>query len=543
MTANHHWHGVRVSAHLGSELLFETVRWPYSADRWLPGTMLRRLREGVHGEGDRPWAVGLGGAVVADQTVGAELRDAVPTNSGRPLVRLRWLGKDQVALDPLHPGCEAAVVGPGEHWHWQEGELSVDLELVAVHHGGHGRAGQRSDPAFLALFMLLIVGSAQAVWVADRIGAAAQAEAAQYDHQPSPEMIARLLNQDYDGDEEGALERAERPEHEQKNQSFYLPAGNDGPMTQVGGGLEAGEEVRRDEPEDIDDEPIEDDVVADLPEMLDGQPDLVELDDAPPRPEDLLGEAEAQEPALDQRYVPAPIEKFVGWGFKDWLEVAEAPPEEKQRWARELNIARMRLQLNPDDAYALNTVGLYAYLAENRDLSQATYERMLKLHPDLPLAYNNYALTMKREGRYLEEEALYRQALALDPMDTHVLNNLAVCLAHQGRFDEALVQMDRLDEIDPDDVYAKLHRAKIYAAMGKRNKALRALSRALKDSDSLDTMHHIEFRQDIRLDPVFDGLRKDPRFARILRDAYGSEAEYLLSGGGRDGHAIGGSRG
>jgi tetratricopeptide (TPR) repeat protein len=148
---------------------------------------------------------------------------------------------------------------------------------------------------------------------------------------------------------------------------------------------------------------------------------------------------------------------------------------------------------------------------------------------------------LKREGEYIEEEALYRRALELDPSDTHVLNNLAVCLAHQERFDEALVVMERLQTINPEDSYADLHRAKIYAAMGKDRKALRYLERALDEAPELDTLHHIEFRQDLRLDPVFTGLKRDRRFEQILRDAYGDEAEYVLKGGGQT--SSGGPRG
>lgn len=545
MSNSKRWHGVRVSAHMGPELLFQTVRWPYRADRVLPVGLLQALRARTHGDGDRPWATGLAGAVVADQTVGSELRDAVPTQSGRPLVRLSWQRRDRVALAPLHSGCAPGVLEPGERWSWQDGELRVELDLVEAHVGGHSDGRQLTDPAFAALFMLLVVGSAQVVWVAQRILSSSQAAAAQFEPEPTPEMIARLLNRDYDGEEDGRLETADRPEYE-RQQSYYLPSGNEGPMERSGGGANRGDEVQREEPEDAPElaEPAPKPEAPDASDELDGVAAALELEDAPPAPAELEGAPEEPPPLEEESpYVPDPVERFIGWGFKDWLDSAEAPPEEKQRWARQLNIARMRLRLDPDDPYALNVVGLYAYLAENRELSQQTYERMLELYPDAPAAYNNYALTMKREGRYAEEEALYRQALELDPRDTHVLNNLAVCLAHQGRFDEALQTMDRLDELDPDDPYARLHRAKIYAAMGKRRRALRALDRALKNAQDLDTMHHVEFRQDIRLDPVFDILRQDPRFARILRDAYGEDAEYLLSRGGRSGHASGGSRG
>ena len=40
---------------------------------------------------------------------------------------------------------------------------------------------------------------------------------------------------------------------------------------------------------------------------------------------------------------------------------------------------------------------------------------------------------------------------------------------------------------------------------------------------ALDTLHHIEFRQDIRLDPSFAKLRETRRFRAILLKYYGDD--------------------
>ena len=113
-------------------------------------------------------------------------------------------------------------------------------------------------------------------------------------------------------------------------------------------------------------------------------------------------------------------------------------------------------------------------------------------------------------------------------MDTHVLNNLAVCLAHQQRFDEALVVM-LLQTINPEDLRRSAPRQDLRCD-GQGPKAPPVSGTRLKTFPP-DTLHHIEFRQIIRLDPVFTGLKGDRRFEQILRDAYGEEAEYVLSGG------------
>jgi len=40
----------------------------------------------------------------------------------------------------------------------------------------------------------------------------------------------------------------------------------------------------------------------------------------------------------------------------------------------------------------------------------------------------------------------------------------------------------------------------------------------------LDTLHHIEFRQDIRVDPSFRRLRQTQRFHALLVRYYGNDA-------------------
>ena len=78
----------------------------------------------------------------------------------------------------------------------------------------------------------------------------------------------------------------------------------------------------------------------------------------------------------------------------------------------------------------------------------------------------------------------------------------------------------------------------------KEEKAYRLLRRALDGVAALDTLHHIEFRQDIRIDPAFATMRKQRRFEHLLRRYYGDDAEFLVSGpDGRSPLGQGGRRG
>jgi len=337
------------------------------------------------------------------------------------------------------------------------------------------------------------------------------------------EYLHRLLAKDYDGFEDGALQMKERPEAEKKAERAYLPAGNKGPVDEaMGGAAETSREpVRSPDSEDLE--------VPD-PKTEEEQPlyakDVGEpMEEPPPDPQeadDGTVDADLPEPTEEARD-ELPSEEEEGWGIQDWYDEQDAIME-RVEIEYMMAVADRRLKIDPDDPQALSILSYYQYLAEDFDDAIETYDRYIELNPDDAAGYNNKALVYKRRGEYEKEEALYRVALSLEPDDVTAINNLAVNLAHQGRHDEALSWMEQLEQLDPDDPYADLHRAKIYAEIGDDDKALHFLDKALRGMEALDTLHHIEFRQDIRVDPSFESLRRSARFRGILVKYYGKDS-------------------
>ncbi len=457
--------------------------------------------------------------------------DAVPTPHGLALATVHWAPrKDPVLVDHQDDDKKIVLDAKGD-WRWRHD--AVELDLQAQHREVARRlpTDPLGDIGLVVVALALYVGMLQArTFIEVMPGQAAPGADA---YEISPELIARLLERDFEGADQGVQPRVDRPELDQDHRGVYLPVGNQGVLSRTGGGATQGDEVHRTDPVEEEDESLP---IADvLPE--EGE-DLFAME-AAPEPEQFLPPA-AQQPSpdpvdLDQADELAtrshdPMERFIGWGFRDWMDAAEQQKKLDPAVERQLRIARERLRLDPDDFGALQVVGHYAYLAEDVELCRSAYQRVVELYPQETAGYNNLALTYKRDGDFEKEEALYRKALELEPTDPVVLNNLAVSLAHQGRFDEALSLMTLLEEIDPDDPYSELHRAKIFAAMGKREKAYRSLKRALDGIDQLDTLHHIEFRQDLRIEPLFAEMRKEARFQRLLHQVYGDDSVQILEG-------------
>ena len=460
----------------------------------------RQVEDRVFPRDEKPVSFGEKGRVVLPN----------PRNADEFLSFL-WCGDDLVMV--RDSAGEHHKVLPGRALRVKRGAIDVELSLVPQYRLPRSALLGEGDLLLAVAILAMTVFALQVELVMSFFVGPGPSEVRV---QPTPELIARLLRSDLDGEESGHLAERQRGATEgERNPSFYLPAGGEGPTEQLDGSREEGQA-----PLDLARKPGggESPAGLDLPSIEQGPPLA-----SPGEPDegDSLWVVEAGEEVAGE----APAE--IGWGFQDWYQTID---ERTQEIYDEIQRTQALLEIDPEDSWALSHLGYYQYLADDYQACLATYERFVELYPDLAAGYNNLALVYKRLGDYLVEESFYLRALALDAEDTFVLNNLAVNLAHQKRFEEALAIMNELALAEPQDAYSDLHRSKIHAAMGQSEEALAYLESALKGASELDTLHHIEFRQDIRVDPAFDPIRRERRFTTLLVRYYGTRAQSLLGG-------------
>jgi hypothetical protein len=77
-----------------------------------------------------------------------------------------------------------------------------------------------------------------------------------------------------------------------------------------------------------------------------------------------------------------------------------------------------------------------------------------------------------------------------------------------GRRAEAQKVLDQLTEFSKEKYVPAFRRAEIYAALGENDKAFEWLQKAYEEEHCIIA---------IKVDPVYDPLRSDPRFADLLR--------------------------
>jgi TolB-like protein/Tfp pilus assembly protein PilF len=251
-----------------------------------------------------------------------------------------------------------------------------------------------------------------------------------------------------------------------------------------------------------------------------------------------------------------------------------------QQWRpRAAEMAIKALQIDPELAEAHATLGYVRHYSGEWAAAEKSLQRALVLNPSNTLGRIWYANYLSSRGRADEAIREVRLAEQLDPLSPIVGTNVGWVLINARRYDEAIDQLRRTIALDtaypqahsrlgaaysfnqqhelaiaeseltvtlsqrspaslvalaqayalagrtreaedllnqrladlPNQYVASGAIANVYAAMGRRDEALTWLERSLQERTN-----NIAY---LAVEPVYDGLRDDPRFQDILRRA------------------------
>ncbi|MEP6923367.1 MAG: protein kinase [Pyrinomonadaceae bacterium] len=277
---------------------------------------------------------------------------------------------------------------------------------------------------------------------------------------------------------------------------------------------------------------------------------------------------------LDDKFALAYTGLADCYALLNWYQ--EPPPAEA--WENAKKNAAKAIQLDPNLA---EPHASYAFIKFHYERDFAGAENQFKLaitlKPNYATAHQWFAFLLSANGRHDEAIAEMRRAEELEPRSAVISNAVANVLFHARRYDEAITQCQRALELDPGSVsahtvlrwnYEKKNmtedaltiyekervfagdtpttRAKfahVLAASGKADQARAVLSELLSGSQaehittyeiaviysllndkdaafenlkkSRET-HAVGFSF-VRVDPLLDNLRDDPRFAELIK--------------------------
>lgn len=154
-------------------------------------------------------------------------------------------------------------------------------------------------------------------------------------------------------------------------------------------------------------------------------------------------------------------------------------------------------------------VGWCSYFARRYDEAIAQYRKALELEPGFALAHQALAMALEQKGAYNEAIAEFRKAVALSAGSASALASLGHAYAMAGATADAQAQLDRVVELSRHRYVPAIYRALIYLGLGDKDRAAAWLAKAYEERS--------EYFIYYRLDPGFDSIRGDRRFAPMLK--------------------------
>jgi TolB-like protein/Tfp pilus assembly protein PilF len=140
------------------------------------------------------------------------------------------------------------------------------------------------------------------------------------------------------------------------------------------------------------------------------------------------------------------------------------------------------------------------------------FNKILAMDPRFYYARWAFGLALQCNGQLPEAVAQYKKATELTD-DPFVLAWLAQAYAKAGQRDEALKLLAQMEELATKRYVGAWSFAIVHLALGEKEKAIDELERAFRErSDPFITF--------IKVSPLFDPLRGDPRFQALLAKAF-----------------------
>jgi eukaryotic-like serine/threonine-protein kinase len=173
---------------------------------------------------------------------------------------------------------------------------------------------------------------------------------------------------------------------------------------------------------------------------------------------------------------------------------------------RELNRA---VELNPVSPVLNLSLGSRLYYAREFPQAIAQIQKTLSADSGFVPAHVSLGRAYQQTGKYSEAIAEFRRALELSQGDTNELTYLGQAYAAARRQADARKTLADLKERSQQTYVQPLAIALIHILLGEKDQAFDWLQKAFEDR-STGLVY-------LKVDPVYDGVRNDPRFSELLR--------------------------
>ena len=166
-------------------------------------------------------------------------------------------------------------------------------------------------------------------------------------------------------------------------------------------------------------------------------------------------------------------------------------------------------ELDPLSLPKTIAIGEALYMAQRYDEAIAAFQKTLELDPNSGFAYWALGRAYTEKGMYEEAVTALQKSIPLSGDSPDETASLGCVYARSGRKAEARKIVEDLKELSKRRYIAASVIAQLYVALGEKDQAFAWLDKAYDDHDFILVL--------LKVEPSFDGLRSDPRFAALLK--------------------------
>jgi DNA-binding winged helix-turn-helix (wHTH) protein/TolB-like protein/Flp pilus assembly protein TadD len=178
------------------------------------------------------------------------------------------------------------------------------------------------------------------------------------------------------------------------------------------------------------------------------------------------------------------------------------------RFDEALTLLSKARELDPVSLLVGGDIGETLRLARRYEAAIEEFRRTLELDPNFADALPDLGITYAEIGRYEEAVSVTKKGIALSGNSTQAIAILGRIHALSGNNAEAHKVIAELQEISRRRYVGAIDIAMIYAVLGEKDQAFSWLEKAFEE--------HSCWLIELGIEPVWDKLRPDPRFAVLL---------------------------
>jgi len=167
------------------------------------------------------------------------------------------------------------------------------------------------------------------------------------------------------------------------------------------------------------------------------------------------------------------------------------------------------IRLDPCSSPVYFCMGIVHWAARRYDQALEQFDKAIELEPSNALAHGLQADTYLVRSQYNSAITCYQKSIQFSQGASSFIAALGDAYARQGNVEAARNILVRLSNLTKEKYVTPYIVARLNLSLGNKDEALACLETAYQWRDS--------FMVFMKVDPLLDGLRPDPRFQDLLR--------------------------